>query len=377
MTAQTDSGAVPGLAAYVAHGGESHFVSAGTLALGDSRPTGPDSVWRIASLTKPVAGAATMILVDDGVINLDDPAEKLLPELADRLVLRSVGAALDDTVPASRPITIEDLLTFQFGFGAVMAPPGTYPIQEAEAKLGLMTLGPPWPPPDFGHGEWMARFSTLPLLHQPGEGWMYNTGATIAGALIERAAGVPLADFFQERIFGPLGMVDTGFYWRPDQRDRMTNAYLHDLTLLDGTGDDSMWAQPPALPNAAGWLVSSVADFAAFTAMLVAGGAGIVSAESAAYMTTNHVPDDVRAAAAPFLGATVGWGACMAAPAGTEPAYDIPRGFGWNGGTGTTWTTDPDMGLTGILFTNQAMSSPEPTPVFKDFWAAAYAAVDL
>ncbi len=112
-------------------------------------------------------------------------------------MLRSLDAALDDTVPAARSITIEDLLTFRLGFGVVMAPPDTHPIQVAERELGLMTLGPPWPPPTLTSDEWIARFATLPLIHQPGEAWMYNTGAQVLGVLLERATGRPLEAFLR------------------------------------------------------------------------------------------------------------------------------------------------------------------------------------
>ena len=167
-----------------------------------------------------------MALVDDGVLSLGDPVERFLPELADRRVLRSLESALDDTVPAERSITVEDLLTFRLGFGAIMAPPGAYPIQDAEAELGLMTLGPPWPPPPFGSDEWIRRFATLPLLDQPGAEWRYNTGAQVLGVLLERASGQPLEAFLRARLFEPLGMVDTSFSVPAEKQGRFTTAYM-------------------------------------------------------------------------------------------------------------------------------------------------------
>ncbi|MDQ2801380.1 MAG: serine hydrolase, partial [Pseudomonadota bacterium] len=132
------------------------------------------TIFRIASMTKPITAAAAMILVEEGRIALDDPVERWLPELADRRVLRSIDSALGDTVPARRSITLDDLLTFRLGLGAVMAPPGRYPIQSAMADLGVAP-GPHLLP--FDADEFMARIGRLPLIHQPGERWMYHTGA--------------------------------------------------------------------------------------------------------------------------------------------------------------------------------------------------------
>ena len=222
-------GQVPGLAALVACGDDVHVQVLGAPALDDSRPLPRDAIFRIASLTKPIAAAGAMALVDEGVLSVSDPVEKYLPELADRRVLRSLESALDDTVPAERSITVEDLLTFRLGFGAIMAAPGTYPIQDAEAELGLMTLGPPWPPPPFGPDEWIARFATLPLMDQPGTVWRYNTGAQVLGVLLERASGQTLEEFLRTRVFAPLGMADTSFSVPKDKQDRFTTAYFPDL----------------------------------------------------------------------------------------------------------------------------------------------------
>ncbi len=149
-----------------------------------------------------------------------------LPELADRRVLRSLESPLDDTVPAERSITVEDLLTFRLGFGALMVPPGTYPIQDAEVELQLGTLGPPWPPPSFDSDEWIRRFATLPLMDQPGTVWRYNTGMQVLGVLLERASGQPLELFLRARLFDRLGMVDTSFSVPPEKQSRLTTAYF-------------------------------------------------------------------------------------------------------------------------------------------------------
>jgi len=378
-----ESRKLPGLVSLVARGDEVHVDAIGRPAVGATRTMARDSVFRIASLTKPIAALGALILVDDGVLRLDAPVDDLLPELAKRRVLRSLDADLDDTVAARRSITLDDLLTFRMGFGTIMAPPDTYPIQTAEAELRLMTLGPPWPPSPHTPDEWIRAFASLPLMHQPGEEWMYNTGSQVLGVLIERAAGKPLEVFLRERIFAPLGMRDTGFHVRPEQRDRFTTAYAPDpesgtLHVLD-PADDSWWSTPPALPNAAGWLVSTIDDYWAFVKTILRSGVHdgerIVSAASVARMTTDHLDARQRAASALFLGETSGWGYGMAVPAASGRT-GIPGGFGWEGGSGTTWRSDVGRGLTGILFTQRAMTSPEPPEIFVDFWKHAYAAID-
>jgi CubicO group peptidase (beta-lactamase class C family) len=378
-----ESGQMPGLISLVARNGEPHVDVVGTPSFGDPSPLRRDAIFRIASLTKPISAAAAMMLVDDGVLHLDDAVDHYLPELADRRVLRELGSELDDTVPAKRSITTDDLLSFRLGFGVVRAPPGTYPIQVAEQDLQLKTLGPPWPPTPHAPDEWMRRFGSLPLMHQPGESWMYNTGSQILGVLIERAAGKPLDAFMRERLFEPLGMTDTGFSVPADQMHRLTTAYAPDpasdaINVLDAVAD-SYWSQPPAFPNASGWLVSTIDDFWAFVSMLLAdgkvGGEQILSSESIALMTTDRLTAEQRAAARLFVGEHSGWGLGMATPAAGDPMRDVPHGFGWTGGSGTVWYSDPDTGLTGVLLTQRGMTSPQPPAAMTDFWRLAYDAL--
>jgi CubicO group peptidase (beta-lactamase class C family) len=382
LAASAESGQVPALVALLARGDDIHTEVLGRLALDDPAPLRRDAIFRIASLSKPIAAAGAMLLVDDGVLSLSDPVDALMPELAERRVLRSLESPLDDTVPAARAITVEDLLTFRLGFGAIMDPPGTYPIQDAEAELGLMTLGPPWPPPPFGSEEWIARFASLPLLHQPGAQWRYNTGAQVLGILLERATGQPLEVFLRERLFEPLGMVDTSFSVPPEKWRRFTTAYMPDgaggLGLLD-PALGGWWNEPPAMANAAGMLVSTLDDFWAFVSMIVAkgrhDGQPLLSPAAVEAMTRDHLSAAQRASATLFLGQHGGWGYGMAAPGPSRPALPEPSGYGWNGGTGTMWTTDPDYGLTGIVLSTRAMTSPEPPAHMVDFWQAAYGAL--
>ena len=370
------SGEVPGLVALVARDGEVHVTYAGHKSLGDGEPIGRDAIFRIASLSKPVAGVAAMLLIEDGAMALDDPVERWLPELGSRGVLRTLESRLDDTVPADRAITVEDVLSFRFGFGSIMVP-GSYPVAAAVAEIGLKTLGPPWPPTPLTPDEWIAGLGSLPLLDQPGTRWRYNTGATVAGILIERVAGAPLAEVLAKRVFEPLGMADTGFFVPAGKRHRFTSMYRPGpagLTLVDAP--DGWYAAPPALPDAAGWLVSTIGDLEAFTAMLAADGGGLLSAESVRLMLLDRTSERDKAENGIFFGGNSGWGLGFQVFLRRKTLASTPGRFGWTGGTGTSVYTDPAEELIGILLTQREMTSPGPPNVFRDFWTSAYQAID-
>jgi CubicO group peptidase (beta-lactamase class C family) len=323
-----------------------------------------------------------MSLIEDGVLRLDQPIDDLIPELANRRVLRSLDAELDDTVPAERAITVEDLLSFRMGIGTILAAPGTHPFQRAEAELGLQSIGgPPWPPVEYDTDGWIAALGTLPLIYQPGEQWLYATSAQVLGILVARAAGTDIDSVFHERVFEPLGMRDTGFTVPAADAHRLTTAYRHDpetgeVSVLDDAAD-SWWSTPPSFPDAAGWGVSTIDDFWAFVCMVLGGGTRdgvrILSPESVALMTTDRLSTAQRDAARLFLDEHGSWGLGMTVPAAGSTA-PLPYGIGWDGGIGTSWRSNPHQGVTGILFTQRAMNSPEPPPLNQDFWAGVNAA---
>jgi CubicO group peptidase (beta-lactamase class C family) len=276
---------------------------------------------------------------------------------------------------------VEDALSFRLGFGSIMAP-GSFPVAAAEERIGLKTLGPPWPPTPLTPDQWIAGLGSLPLLDQPGQRWRYNTGATVAGILIERVTGASLAEVLAKRVFEPLGMTDTGFYVPEAKLRRFTSMYApgpDGLTLYDAPG--GWYTAPPALPDAAGGLVSTIDDYWAFTSMLADGGGRLLSPESVRLMLRDRTTDRDKADHPMFFGGNSGWGLMMAVPAAEGapgslgPAADgVPRGYGWDGGSGTTWRTDPATGLTGILLTQRMMTSPEPPQVTSAFWSTARAA---
>ena len=274
MTGYVERGEVPGLVTLLSGPSEVRVKVLGNTAV-DGEPMQRDTLFRVASFTKPIAAVAAMILVDEECLELDRPLDDLLPELAERRVLTRVDGPLDETVPAKRAITLRDLLTFRLGLGEPMAAPGSQPIQRAEADLELKTFGPPKPRTPLEPDEWMSRLGTLPLQHQPGKRWKYATGSHLIGVLVARAAGQPLEVFLRERLFEPLGMKDTGFTVPASELHRLATSYVTsetgELEVYDGV-TDSQWCQAPTFPDAAGGLISTADDFASFARMLLDGG---------------------------------------------------------------------------------------------------------
>ncbi len=167
-------GEVPGVVALVSRRGEVHVDTIGMKSVSGNEPMQRDTIFRISSMTKPLAAAATMLLVEENRFQLDDPVDALLPELAGRRVLKQINGPLEDTVPANRPITVRDLLTMGMGFGFILEPSSTYPIHQAATELGVMP-GPPLPMTPFSPDEWLRRFATLPLMYHPGANFTYQT----------------------------------------------------------------------------------------------------------------------------------------------------------------------------------------------------------
>jgi CubicO group peptidase (beta-lactamase class C family) len=378
---------VPGLAALVARHGENHVEVLGSPALDDPQPLGRDAIFRLTSLTKPLTAAATMAMVDDGVFSVSDPVDHYLPELADRRVLRQLDGPVSDTVPAERPITVEDLLTFRPGFGFLLAPPGTYPIQDAEAEAGVAAFRPGWPPPPLTSDEFVTRLGSLPLVYQPGTKWLYDTSALVLGVLLERASGEQLEVFMRKRLFEPLGMVDSGFSVPPEAQPRLTAAYKPDasgrLDLLDPTSG-GWWSEPPAMANAGGMAVSTIDDYWAFVSMLVNGGEfrgeRVLSNSSVAAMTRNHLTAGQLETASPFLNNPQwryeGWGYGMATPGPGAGDRSAPHGVSAGRAAWAPRGSDPASGLTAILLTQRMTTSFGPPPLITGFWRAAYASFE-
>jgi CubicO group peptidase (beta-lactamase class C family) len=381
MAGYVERGDMPGLVTLVSRRGEVHVDAIGMQAIGGSEPMRRDTIFRIASMTKPITAAAAMILVEECKLRLDEPVDRLLPELANRRVLKRLDGAVDDTVPASRPITLRDLLTFRQGIGVVMAPPGRYPIQNAMVEAGLV-MGPN--PPTQAPDEWMKRLGSLPLIYQPGEKWMYHIGSDILGVLIARAADQPLGTFLNERIFEPLGMRDTGFHVPANQLERLPVSYMAGSGIgslaVHDESTEGRWSRPPAFPSGGGGLVSTVDDYLAFCQMMLnkgrLGQERILSRPSVELMTMDHLTAEQREDASIFFGDNSSWGFGLAVNIRRDDLSTVPGRFGWDGGIGTSGYSDPTENMVGILMTQRLMDSPEPPGAFLDFWTSAYQAIE-
>jgi CubicO group peptidase (beta-lactamase class C family) len=363
---------VLGLTWLVAVGDDVHAGALGHLDQERSRPATVDSIYRISSMTKPITAAAALTLVDDGTLALDNPVDRWLPELAERPVVARSSGPLDVTVAAHRPITVDDVLSFRLGWGMDFTDAGPQPVLEAMAALDLGAGAPAPalpPPPD----EWIRRLGTLPLQYQPGERWLYHAGADVLGVLVARAAGAPFPDVLRERIFGPLGMVDTGFSVPDGSRDRFGPVFGG--TAADGRRDvydpvDGQWSAEPAFPGGGAGLVSTVGDFARFASMLLrhgdSPGARILSAEAVGAMTTNHLTADQLRRGGPDPDGATGFGYGVGVQLRPGPGAGVGA-YGWDGGLGSRWFNDPGREVVAVLLTNQMWTSPAPPSVCEAF----------
>src|SRR6266550_2498934 len=359
MAARVAKGELPGMVTLVARGDAVHVDTVGTVAFGSTEPMRRDAIFRITSMTKPILALATMILVEDGALALDEPVDRLLPELADRRVLKRIDGPLDATLPARRPINIDDLLTFRMGHGLIMEPTfdPPFPIVNAANAMGLV-MGPPEPRTQHSPDEWLKRFATLPLMYQPGERWQYNTGSLVLGVLLARAARQPLGDFFRARIFGPLGMNETGFSMPAEKAGRLPRTYMTNFQtgkMEEQTASGpAVWTKPPIFPSGAAGLVSTIDDYMAFARLLLNEGLHdgnrLVSQRSVRLMTTNHLTPEQIATGGLILG-RVGWGYGMSVAVAPDEVSSVPGRSGWNGGYGTVWFNDPSRNLVAIAMT--------------------------
>jgi CubicO group peptidase (beta-lactamase class C family) len=371
LASHVTGGTLPGAVALVARGDDVEVAAVGSVDVEGTAPMARDSLFRLASTTKPITAAAAMMLVDDGRVGLDDPVALWLPELASPMVVRRPDGPVDEVVPANRPITLADLLSFTAGYGF----PADFSLPAVQLILGLQN---PYSPQDVSPpDEWMKALAAVPMLHQPGEAWLYNTCSDILGVLIARIAARPFADFLAERVFEPLGMVDTGFFVPRERLPRLAGFYHPGSDgggLVAGGTPDEDWTIPPPFPSGGGGLVSTVDDWAAFGRMLLAGGTvdgrRILSAEAVRLMTTDRLTPAQRQASALFLEGQ-GWG--FGGSVDVEPVdpWNVPGRYGWVGGSGTSAHVTPATGTVSVLLTQVSMTSPTPSAIMRDFWRYA------
>jgi CubicO group peptidase (beta-lactamase class C family) len=366
-------GSIPGAVGLVARGDKTEVAVIGSAAV-DGAPMGRDSIFRLASITKPITAAAVMMLIEDGQIALQDSVNQWLPELAKPTVVRTPSSAIDDVVPATRPITVFDLLTSCAGYGF----PSDFTLPAAQRLFPVQKDGREpqrFPPPD----EWMAELAQVPLLYQPGEAWLYDTCSVLQGVLITRASGQSLPEFLAERVFQPLGMVDTGFFVPADKLERLTSYYkagpTGGLELADGP--DGQWSTPPAFPLGNGGLVGTADDWLAFGRMLLAegntaDGRQLLSADSVRLMISDHTTHAQRMIGKLFLEGQ-GWGFGGSVDIVTSHPWNVLGRYGWVGGTGTSGHITPSTGTIAILLTQVGADSPTAPEWMRAFWRYAAA----
>jgi CubicO group peptidase (beta-lactamase class C family) len=364
----------------MARHGEVELGAAGTLDTDGAAAVDARTIFRISSMTKPVTAVGALVLVEDGVLGLDEPVDGFLPELVAPRVLVDPSGPLDATVPADRPVTLRDLLTFRLGHGMDFS----FSYEQAGlarlADLGL-GVGPPDPAGPPAPDEWMRRFATVPLERQPGTRWLYHVSADVLGVLVARAAGTDLGSHLRARVFEPLGMHDTGFSVPAAALDRFGPVFRREADGVRVVHDPAAgaWSRPPAFPGGGAGLVSTLADYLTFASMLAGGGAydgaRVLSEASVLALRTNQLTHEQLVTSAPGApGGTAGWGFGVSVQ--VEAVDGRPAGtYGWDGGFGTAWANEPEDAVVGVLLTNEMWSSPEPPPVCRDFWSGLHAAI--
>jgi CubicO group peptidase (beta-lactamase class C family) len=382
MAGYVEQGTVAGLVTLLSRRGETVVDTIGCQDLVRKDPLRRDSIFRIASMTKPITAVAAMILVEECRLTLDGPLDPLLPELANRRVLKRIDGPVDQTEPAARPLTLRDLLTFRMGMGFLMTPDAQqYPIQKAVNAALPQGIDPTHP---LGPDEWLRRLGSLPLMYQPGTRWQYHIGSDVLGVLIARVSGRPFETFLKERIFDPLGMRDTGFLVPAGKLGRFCSSYAPNpnsgaLERIDD-GQASKWSRAPAFPAGGSGLVSTIDDYCAFGRMMInkgrLAGERILARPTVEVMLTDQITPAQKSVSpfSPGFWDYRGWGLGVAVATGRGGPGIAPGQFGWSGLFGTHWISDPVEDLVSILMIQRM--SMGPTRIHEDFGTLAYQSLD-
>ncbi|HEY0302747.1 MAG TPA: serine hydrolase domain-containing protein [Rhizomicrobium sp.] len=342
------------------HGEIAQLLALGHRDIEKKLPMERDTLFRIASMTKPVTSLAALMLMEEGKFKLDDPITKWAPEFKNLRVLKDAQGPLGDTVAAARDITFDDLFTHRCGLAYGFSSLG--PIaHEYQRVLGDVLNS------DMTPDAWMTALSTLPLLYQPGERFHYSHATDVLGFLVGRVAGMPFRDFLMQRIFGPLGMADTDFYIPPQKRDRA--AVVYRLNVEKNVLEPLPFKQydaPPAFCGGGGGLVSTADDYLKFARLMLnkgeLDGTRLVSPATVELMCTNRLTPAQRAI--PFLGMIpmwdgMGFGLGVSVIDAPEKLGFLGMGgvgsFGWPGAFGTWWQADPANDLIMIYLIQNSM----------------------
>jgi CubicO group peptidase (beta-lactamase class C family) len=367
-------GRFPGMVAPLGIAGrDPEFIVRGAQGFTDHDPMSPDTLFRIYSMTKPVTGMAAMILIDEGRLGLDQPLADVLPAYANMRVQRTYDGALEDTVPALRPITIRHLLTHTSGLGYTIIQKG--PIKEAMEREGLVAgvvtrLNLPGifrAPAVRGLPLFAERLAAMPLVHQPGTKWEYGLGLDLMGRVIEVVSGMPFDVFLKERLFEPCGMDSTFFQVPAAEAGRLAtnHAVLGEVLVPIDRGETSVFLDPPAFPFGGSGLVSSPRDYDRFLRMLAQGGKiggeRVMSAQAVAMGTSDLLPEGIDTVGTFPMGSGFGAGGRV----GRGPEAGI---FGWSGAAGTVATVDVVRGIRAGLFVQ--FMPPNALPLLGEYQQA-------
>ena len=381
MQGYVDQGEVAGVVTLAWRRGETaHFEPLGWRDDAEQLPMQRDTLFRIASMTKPVTSAAIMMLIEQDQLTLDAPVAQWLPELAAPRVLRDPAGPLDQTDAVRAPLTVLDLLTHRAGFAYHFTATGPLAGAYETVFNGIESRATP--------DAWLARVATLPLMFQPGTRWHYGIATDILGVLIQRVSGLTLGDFFRTRIFEPLGMRDTAFWVPEPQLARLATAYgIQPGTrqrIVEDRPATSRWANPKRFQGGGGGLVSTAEDYLQFARLLLGRGrvgqTRLLSHRSVDLMRSNFLSRDQRRV--PAFGHIVwaGQGFGLGLSIVDDPAQQLPLGyrstgsFGWPGAYGTSWFADPVEDLIGLMLIQLRALEPFPMPI--EFERRLYDAID-
>lgn len=379
-----ERGEIAGAVALVhRHSETAYYEAIGWQDDAERTPMRRDTIFRIASMTKPVAAVAMLMLLEEGKLRLDDPVERWLPELANRRVLRDPAGPLDDTYPAPRSITVCDLATHRPGLVSHFTAQGPIAAEAMALTSNMLRLNDALDADTF-----LQRLGALPLVHEPGARMNYGFTTDVLGILLARAAGQPLEKFLQERLFEPLGMVDTGFWVPAEKRSRFATAYEIDPSSgarqLNDHPDRSLWSAMPGTPSAAAGLVSTADDYLRFAQMLMAGGRldgeRILSRKSIELMTSDFLTPEQRKHAffmIPDFWAGQGFGLNVTVldKLGQQAGLGSVGKYGWSGAYGTWWFNDPQENMIGLLMF-QLFNAEAFCKIRPDFENLVYQSID-
>jgi CubicO group peptidase (beta-lactamase class C family) len=344
-------------------------------------PMRRDTLFRIASMSKPITSVAALMLIEEGKLRLNDPVDRWLPELAKPRVLRDPAGPLARTTPAKRAITVRDLLTHRSGLAYTFTSTG--PLSKALTDAGLLGSSSTLPT-----DEWMKRLGKLPLAYEPGTRWHYSLSTDVLGVLVERASGLPFPEFLRTRLFEPLGMRDTAFWVPAEKLERLATLYALDPKTGKPVATDrppqSRLASPPGFASGGGGLVSTADDYLRFARMLLGGGelegVRILSPRMVELMTTDQLTEEQRRV--PFLGMDfwAGQGFGLGVSVVDDPTRAIGSELvtagthGWGGAHGTWYFVDPAEDLAAVMMI-QLTGGGQTLPMIPAFENAIYQAI--